>query len=196
MQDAANTKDTILDAAVRAVATAGLTGCTVAGVAELAAVSSALVHYHFDTKSRLVLAAAERLADRRVAGLRAALTTGSGLHTVDALWRVIEARAASGDESAWSEMRSLAHRDEAVAAVTARARTAERTALAARLEGLLAELGVRPPTGTDELADAVLAALEGASVSLAAGEAPAAVRAAYDALWLVLVAAGTGARRR
>jgi AcrR family transcriptional regulator len=196
MKDAVNKRDKIVDAAASVLASDGLTGVTVAAVATVAAVSSALVHYHFDTKSRLVLAAAERIADRRLASLRSALADGRGLQTVDAVWRALETRTGAGEESAWLEVRSLARRDLAVAGIAQRARTEERTALSARLGPLLGELGVQAPTGTDDLGGALQAALDGIGSALVAGEAPTALRAGYDALWLLLVAAGTPARRR
>jgi AcrR family transcriptional regulator len=56
-------KATILDAVLKSIIDVGFTAMTVADVAKLAGVSTALVHYHFSSKTELILAALRRACD-------------------------------------------------------------------------------------------------------------------------------------
>ena len=167
-----------------------------AKVAERAGVSTALVHYHFATKAHLTIAAAGWVVDARSSALRDSLGRGRGLDALDALWSDVTARAQNGAERAWLELSAAARGDPGLAAVIERGRRADREAWTARIPALLKELGVEPATGAEELAGVLAVTLDGLAVALVSGEPAAGVRAAYDALWLILVAAGQGGRRR
>lgn len=173
----------------------GLAETTVAKVARRSGVSTALVHYHFSTKEHLTVAAAGWIADARSAALRQSLNRAAGLAALDALWADITQRARRGSERAWLELSSAAHGADALAPVVQRGRRAVREVLAARVSDLLRELGVEAATGPEELAAVLSTALDGIAVALACGEPAPAVRGAYDALWLLLVTSGQGARR-
>ena len=89
MKVTAATKDRIIDAAVRVIALKGIASLTVAGIAERCGVSSALLHYHFATKDKLLREAASRLvaarAERRERSMR-----GRDLAALDELWQQTE----------------------------------------------------------------------------------------------------------
>ncbi len=187
-------RDSIIDAACSAIIEVDLAHLTVADVAERAAISTALVHYHFHTKRALLAAACERLASRRSSARGEALAA-DGLAGLDALWTALQTGAAAA-ERAWTDLALLARRDPGVRRILAAARAAEQRALAARLPGLLASLGATSPVPTDEAAALVARFLDGAALALGAGTPPEEVRAAYDAFWLVLVTAGQGRRGR
>jgi AcrR family transcriptional regulator len=191
-----NTADKIAAAAAKALVAEGLDNLTVAGVARQAGVSGALVHYHFDTKSRLIVAAASRLAAERAARLEAALAGGIGLQVLDALWASCEAAAGEGAEGAWLEFCSLAGREAGVSEVVRAQREKEARTLAAKLPGLLADLEASPAAGNDELAAAVRALLDGARVAILAGDDVSVARAAWDAFWLTLLSARPRRARR
>lgn len=53
----------ILDAVLKVIIDVGFTAMTVADVAKVAGVSTALVHYHFSSKTELILAALRRACD-------------------------------------------------------------------------------------------------------------------------------------
>lgn len=180
-------KDAIVEAAATMLSAQGLSSFTVARVARAARGSSALVHYHFATKQRLLLAAAERLAARHTASRVAGLKTGRGLAALDALWDTL---AAGGVERAWHDLLLLAREDPAVAALLVRERERERRAVAAALPRMLTDLESQPPIAADDLAGVTITFLDGVASALAAGTARGEVRAAYDAFWLALVALG------
>jgi len=198
MKADAGTVDRIVSAAALVAESDGLSGLTVSKVAARAEVSSALVHYHFDTKQRLLVAAARRLAAARVDRRTASLKGRKALSALDALWDVVEKDAAGGAERAWLELLALAHGDRSVQEIVVSSRASERSMLAARLPAVLLELGAgtAPEPDEEEVASALAALLDGLAASLTAGEPPAQVRAAYDAFWLALIAAGQNAGGR
>ena len=114
MKAATTAADRIADAAVDQLCLHGAAGLTVAAVATAAGISSALVHYHFESRQGLLRAAAERLpsllkslgafsalAPHQLAamvraaldGFALALATGAPRDTVrsayDAFWLVV-----------------------------------------------------------------------------------------------------------
>jgi AcrR family transcriptional regulator len=190
------TRDTIVAAACDALVARGISALTVAQVARAARVSSALVHYHFATKQRLLLAAAERLAERRTAGRAEPLGSDGGLAALDTLWLNLHAGAIHGAERAWHDLVLLARDDAQIRGVLARERSRERAATAAALPRLLAALGSRPSIQADDLAAVVIEFLDGSVLALVAGAPRAEVRAAYDAFWLALVTLGQAVSRR
>lgn len=185
-----DTRDRIVDAACDAITSVGVAGLTVALVARGAKVSSALVHYHFATKQRLLLAAARALAGRRTDERVRAMATGSGLQGLDALWTSLVAGPGAAAERAWSDLVLVSRDDAAVRSTLAEERERERASSAGALARLLASLGSRPRLPPEDLAAAAQTFLDGVSAALAAGASPAEVRASYDAFWLALVALG------
>ncbi|MGA2382385.1 MAG: TetR family transcriptional regulator [Gemmatimonadales bacterium] len=183
-------RDAIIDAAVRQLISTGLSSFTVAHVAQAARASSALVHYHFATKRRLLLAAAERLASRRTTLRLRRLEGARGLPALDALWDALVAGAAHDAERAWHDLLLLAREDADVAAVLRRERDRESRVLAAELPRLLAELDSRPRIPAEALSGLFVTFLDGIACSLAIGADAGELRGAYDAFCLALVALG------
>ena len=173
----------------------GLAALTVASVASRAGVSTALVHYHFDTKGQLLLAAAARLAAARSAHRLDALGRGTGLRALDDVWEMLLGSAESGEERAYLELALLGLEDDGIAAALAEDRSREHAALGSRLPALLADLGANPVAGIEELVVVVTAAFDGFTLALLYQPA-ASVRAAYDAFWLTMISAGQAAARR
>ncbi len=183
-------KDTIVEAAAQQLMLVGLPSFTVARVARAARASSALIHYHFATKQRLLLAAAERLAGRRTASRLAKLEGAHGLAALDALWEGLLAGAARDAERGWHDLVLLARSDREVVALLRREREHEIRALAVALPRLLAELDSRPRIGREDLASLFATFLDGVSAALALGANARELRGAYDAFCLALVALG------
>lgn len=191
-----DTTQSIAEAGAKLAVQVGFNRLTVAAVAREAGVSSALVHYHFDTKQALIVAAASRLSDGRVGRVRGALAAGEGLATLDAVWSSLALAVSGGDARAWVELVAQSSLDRAIAAVLVSAAAAEQSAVAARLPGLLRELGAAVPSDVEAVAAAVLVCCDGAAQALLAGADARLVRSAYDAFWLALVdARPRGARR-
>ena len=191
----ADTRTRIVDAACAQIEDTGLADLTVGDVASRAEVSTALVHYHFATKDRLVEAACGRLAAQRSNARIRALTGSRGLAALDAAWSLLSRAASAGVERTWHDMALRARHDAEVRRVLAEQREGEHAALAAKLPTLLADLGATPAIPADEAARAVLLLLDGASLAIAEGVAAGEVKAAYDAFWLVLVTAGQARAR-
>ena len=189
MKAKANALDRIIDEACLAIGDVGLAGLTIGIVAERAQVSTALIHYHFDTKARLLVAAGERIAAQRATRRTAALAVGQGLESLDALWAQLVAGVVEGLERAWLELVMWARTDAEVARALAAPRATARHAAMRRLPALFAELGATPRSASEELAAALEAELDGLTLALLAGQEPALVRTAYDAFWLTLIAA-------
>ena len=190
-----NATDRLVDEACLALGEVGLTGLTIGLIAERARVSTALIHYHFDTKARLLVASAERIAARRAGARSAALSARTGLDALDDLWIQIIAGVTEGIERAWLELVLWARAEPEVAAALAAPQPAARAQIARRLPMLLRELGATPHANSEELAAALDAQLDGLTLALLGGQEPAAVRTAYDAFWLTLIAAAPTRRR-
>jgi AcrR family transcriptional regulator len=117
-------KTAILDAAVQVIIEVGFTEMTVADVAKVAGVSTALVHYHFSSKADLITAAL-RLACEDDKELRDSVATGPGsaTHRLD---RVLCGSLPSDRTDAswllwietWGETRRLTPIREAMAELT------------------------------------------------------------------------------
>jgi len=183
-------RDAIVEAAIRQLTSGGLSSFTVARVARAARTSSALVHYHFATKRRLLLAAAERLAERRTA-LRLARFSGvRGLAALDAFWDGVVIGAARNVERAWHDLLLLAREDPDIATVLRRERERESTALQAALPRLLADLGARARIPPEDLASLFVTFVDGLSCGVAMGADQGELRGAFDAFCLALVALG------
>ena len=187
-------RDVIVEATCSLLASTGIARITVALVAEASHVSSALVHYHFATKQKLLAAAAESLSRRRTERRVAALAGSRGLSGIDALWAVLTDLHASGERTG-PDLSLLARQDRAIATALQRSRRLEHTRLAEPLAALFDSLGTRPSIPPEELAATVCMFLDGAGAALLAGVPADDVRASYDAFWLALVALGQAAPR-
>ncbi len=195
MKTTGTTLDRITDAAIEQLRVAGATNLTVGSVAKAAGISTALVHYHFESKIGLLRVAAERIASTRTDGRLAPLSL-SGLDAVDALRSSLEQGADSGAERAWQDLLLLARDDAGIQATVARHQAREREAFAARLPVLLATLGAAPVTDAEPLAALLVACLDGLALGLATGAPKPAFRNAYDAFWLALIGGGPARARR
>ena len=195
MKPKANALDRLIDEACAAIGDVGLANLTIGTIADRAGVSTALIHYHFDTKARLLVASAERVAGKRASRRSGALSSGAGLGSLDALWSELLEGVRNGSERAWLELVLWARHDAMVAAALAAPQAGARDGIIRRLPSLLRELGAAAPSSGEELAAALDAQLDGLTLALLEGQDPAIVRTAYDAFWLTLIAAFPTTRR-
>ncbi len=191
-----NTRDAIAAAAESAIREDGVANLTIATVSQRAGVSGALVHYHFATKEKLLLVAAQRIANGRAAARAAAFRSPAGLAMLDALWATLAADRGRGSERSWHDVALLSRSDPLVAGALRKARRTELHALSAVLPVLLGALGGPPDVPTEELAAVVLAFLDGLALQIDEGAGPADLRSVYDAFWLALAAGGAPVARR
>ncbi len=189
------TNDAIAEAAAIILAESGMDHLTVARVARRAHVSSALVHYHFATKKRLLEVVARRQARQRTERRVAALGSGSALRALDALWSAVASGSGAVAERVCLDL-ALSGRGEGgaagreVRAALAGERERELELLGRALPRVLAGLGAAPRLSADDLAAVVSTFLDGTAAALAAGGVAGVVRASFDAFWLALAGPG------
>jgi AcrR family transcriptional regulator len=174
----------ILEAARRLIAERGAAAVSLQDIADGAAVSKALIHYHFVDRetllARLVDATARDLIERE----RGALRVVQGVSAVDGLWTWLETELARGDIRVLLEVsQDRAPRVQEAARIAASLRAA---AAAATVERLFALLGLRPRLDPELLAGAVVAFTDGLAF-----DAPLtpdrSARASFDVFWLALL---------
>lgn len=174
----------ILDAARRLIAERGAAAVSLQDVADAAAVSKALIHYHFVDRETLLARLVETTASALVAREREALRSAQGVTGVDALWAWLEAELARGDIRvllAVSQDRAPRVQEAARAAAELRLRAAGETT--ARL---FAMLGLRPRLAPPLVAGAVVAFVDGLAFETPLlPERPA--RASFDVFWLAML---------
>lgn len=165
-------RDNILEASVRVLTAAGLEGWSLQRVAAEAGCAKGLVIHYFGTKAALLVGSGERIAaSRSERRLQAVATRGTA--GIDRLWQVISDDAALG-------------RSAAALALASHGIPSRGTGDAAALHSALARcLGIPADSLADPLA--LTAMLEGIELQLVHGTASAAVRAAFDRLWLTLI---------
>ena len=100
-KDSSSTRSGILAAAVETLRRGGIEGFTLDAVAQRAGVVKGLVLYHYASRSRLLRAAAARVAETRTAAITRVLGSGSGLAALDACWDELRRQAEDGTARAW-----------------------------------------------------------------------------------------------
>jgi AcrR family transcriptional regulator len=88
------TRARVIEGAIRALCTTGVIGTTTRKIATESGVPLATLHYHFDSKSALLLAVLEALIDEMTRGLRAEVKRSSNLEecidqVLRAAWRMV-----------------------------------------------------------------------------------------------------------
>lgn len=174
----------ILDAARRLIAERGAAAVSLQDVADGAAVSKALIHYHFVDRETLLARLVDATAAALMAREREALRVAAGVSAVDALWDWLEGELARGDIRVLLEVsqdRSLRVQEAARRAAALRAETAAGT-----VDQLFARLGLRPRLGPSLLAGAVVAFIDGLAFDAPlTPDRPA--RASFDVFWLAML---------
>jgi AcrR family transcriptional regulator len=173
----------IVDAAVRCLVRDGVAGASMAAIAADAGVSKALLHYHYEDRTRLMAEVGSQLGRRIVGRERRAMDGARGSGAVDALWHWLEQELVEGELRALLEL-ALQHEPEIRAATTAAARAREQAA-AQTVERLFAGLGLTPRMPAALLGAASIAFIDG----LAMGAASSArdPRVSFDLFWLALL---------
>jgi AcrR family transcriptional regulator len=174
----------ILNAAHALVARGGAAEVSMGDVAIAAAVSKALVHYHFRDKDSLLQALVEDVGERTLTRTRRAMTAASQDHALDDYWAWLRGELDAGDVRI---LQSLADYDsDRVRAASRRIAGQRREATAEHIALVFSRLALDPRVPTALMADTVLAFVDG----LAAGHAlepDRDARPAFDVLWLALL---------
>jgi AcrR family transcriptional regulator len=169
-----------VDAAIRVLVRDGAEA-SMAAIASAAAVSKALLHYHYADRASLIAAVVAELARRIVGRERAAMQAASGSGAVDALWRWLDAELTRGELRSLLEL-GMQHdpmvRTACADAALARSRSADET-----VEQLFAGLGLVPRMPVELLGGASVAFIDGLAVATTRRDP----RASFDVFWLALL---------
>jgi TetR/AcrR family transcriptional repressor of bet genes len=173
----------LVDALLAVMAKRGYEAATIAAIAAEAGLAPGLVHYHFESKHAILVALVERLASGLEARVQGRLA-GAGDEPRGKLHAVVQAHVALGPDAdpravaAWVVVAAEAVRHEDVRAIYSRAVRATHS----RLRGLVVEClegEGREAAGAEQVAAAVLSAIEGAFMLSAA--APGVLAKGYAA---------------
>ena len=174
----------IVRAGARCITREGVTGASMAAIAEEAGVSKALLHYHYHDRATLLAEIAERIGIEVVERERAAVDESGGTGGLDALWRWLEDELRRGELAALATLsltRLSKVRNATRAAATERRRSATTT-----IEHLFTELDLTPRIPAALLAEAAVAFVDGLALDVANG-ATRDPRVSYDIFWLALL---------
>lgn len=174
----------ILDAARRLIASRGAAAVSLQDVADAAAVSKALIHYHFVDRETLLARLVDSTASALMTRERTALDHAQGVSAVDALWAWLDEELARGDIRVLLEVsQDRSPRVQAAARAAAERRLQAAGETTARL---FAMLGLRPRLAPPLLAGAVVAFVDGLAFDAPMlPERPA--RASFDVFWLAML---------
>lgn len=179
--------DRILAAAADCVIRSGVANTSMQDVADTAAVSKGLIHYHFRDKAHLLATLVAWLTARVTGRQRAASGHVRPENAVDMVWSWVEGELTRGDLRA---LVALSLDD------TPDVRTATRDALAVRrtsatemVAAVYAALELTPRVPSALLAEVLVGFLDGLSTTTAVAE-PGEQRVAFDAFWLALLTLG------
>jgi AcrR family transcriptional regulator len=177
----ADTKDRLVDGAVRALAEHGLAGASARVIAAAAGVNQALVFYHFESVDKLLAEACRRATEARVALYRDRLAAVSSLTQLLAVGRELHAtEQAAGNVTVLAQLLAGAQTDPRLAPAVAQALALWVAEIEAVLRRVVAGMPVADLFDVPGLARAVAAAFiglelyEGVDV-LAAAQAVAAL---------------------
>jgi AcrR family transcriptional regulator len=162
----------------------GVTGASMAAIAEEAGVSKALLHYHYHDRATLLAEIAERIGIDVVERERAAVDESGSTGGLDALWRWLEDELRRGELAALVTL-SLTRLGK-VRLATRTAATERRRSAARTIKHLFAELDLTPRIPAALLADAAVAFVDGLALDVANGTARD-PRVSYDIFWLALL---------
>jgi AcrR family transcriptional regulator len=182
--DSTDTRTRIIQAGARCITREGVTGASMAAIAEEAGVSKALLHYHYHDRATLLAEIAERIGSDVVERERAAVDESGGTGGLDALWGWLEDELRRGELAALVTL-SLTRLGK-VRHATRTAATERRRSAARTIKHLFTELDLAPRIPAALLADAAVAFVDGLALDVANGTARD-PRISYDIFWLALL---------
>jgi AcrR family transcriptional regulator len=174
----------IVRAGARCITREGVTGASMAAIAEEAGVSKALLHYHYHDRATLLAEIAERIGIEVVERERAAVDENGGTGGLDALWGWLEDELRRGELAALATL-SLTRLGK-VRLATRTAATERRRSAARTIKHLFTELDLTPRIPPALLADAAVAFIDGLALDVANGTTRD-PRVSYDIFWLALL---------
>jgi AcrR family transcriptional regulator len=180
----ADARARIVRAGARCITREGVTGASMAAIAEEAGVSKALLHYHYHDRATLLAEIAERIGIEVVERERAAVDERGGTGGLDALWQWLDDELRRGDLAALATL-SLTRLGK-VRNATRLAATERRRSAATTITHLFAELDLTPRIPAALLAETAVAFVDGLALDVANGTTRD-PRVSYDIFWLALL---------
>ena len=177
-----DTRTRIVDAGIRCVARAGVHGASMSAIATEAAVSKALLHYHFADRARLLAEMVATLGQRLVARERSALAHGPDTRTIDLLWDWLDVELRKGELRALSELQMVP--SPLVRLASERAATDRRVAAASIVRSLFARLGLTPRIDVELIGDTTIAFIDGLALDRTSARD---ARVSFDVFWLAIL---------
>jgi AcrR family transcriptional regulator len=172
----------VLDAAERALQVHGCAALTLETVAKDANCTKGLVHYHFGTRTKLLIAASDRLWEKRENNWTAALRGGAPEECIRETWSLLQRETASGVTRAWLSL--LVDADRVLGQAVRRRMDRFDTALRIAAGALLDRLGQTPTIPRDEWSRLLTAGIDGVSLQMVARGQNPSLEADYSAVWL------------
>jgi AcrR family transcriptional regulator len=182
-------RESILEAVESVLRKRGAHSTTMDTVATEAGCAKGLVHYHFDTKQKLLVEAVSRIAKTRETAWNEAFDTPDPQEAVDRTWSLIRKEADSGTLRAWSSLVALG--DPEVDRAVSIAAAALRELMAEGTERLFEATGVEPGVPTREMGWLLAAVVHGVTFHAASGADLSVLENAYAAAWLGLLSLTT-----
>lgn len=172
----------LLDAAETMLKTHGAAAFTLDAVAAQASCAKGLAHYHFGSRSKLIIAVNDRLWDKRERDWSAALRGQVPEECMRQSWSLLASEAASGVTRAWLSL--LTEPDRALAQAVRRRMERFETVLLSATTSLLDVLGLEPSIPADEWSRLLSAGVYGLGLELVARGRSPSLEADYSAIWL------------
>ena len=174
----------ILDAAARSIVASGAAAMSLSEVASEAAVSKALIHYHFHDKDSLLV----QLVDRTAAEITAReLASLAGQHSplaVDAIWAWLVGELRRGSLRVLLEVSQ--YRSAPVQDAARRAAALRRATTTETIKHLFAILELHPRVPAELISEVVVAFVDGLAMDATLGDERS-TRVAFDVFWLALL---------
>ena len=183
----AETVQRLLDATASILSADGAAGVSIQRVADVAATSKGLVHYHFRGKGALLAACTEYLTLQVIAAEEGALANSTGATALNDLWAVFTATVGSGARRALAALGTDATPDTRPALAESGAR--RRQAAEATIADLETLVGFKTVVPRSALAAAYVALTDGLALDLSVRPQVDA-RPAFDAFWLAVLTLG------
>ena len=182
-------RESILEAVESVLRKRGAHNTTMDTVATEAGCAKGLVHYHFDTKQKLLVEAVSRIAQTRETAWKEAFATPDPQDAVDRTWALIRKEADSGTLRAWSSLVALG--DPKIDHSVSIAAGKLRELMAEGTERLFEATGVESAVPTQEMGWLLAAVVDGVTFHAAAGADLSVLENAYAAAWLGLLSLTT-----
>ncbi|MGH3273759.1 MAG: TetR/AcrR family transcriptional regulator [Streptosporangiaceae bacterium] len=165
----------LLDAAVQAIARRGVRGLRVEEVAAEAGVSVALVYYHFTNRAGLLAAALQHVSDRAGRYVAAAMPEhASALERLQArlLGEIQDVTEVRDNSIGWGELRWAAVFEPELRPVVAGLTLYWVDEIADEITAFARQEGLSPPTSAHDIAERLIALVEGLSGRWLTGAMP------------------------